>query len=229
MKAMILAAGEGRRMLPLTASVPKPLLHAGGKALIEHQIDKLTRAGIREIVINHAWLGAQIEAALGDGTRYGARLLYSAEGSRLETAGGIIKALPLLGEAPFIVVNADIWTDYSYEALLGLPREGEVAYLVLADNPAHNPGGDFVLRPDGKLAMPEAAADRGQALTFTGISVYHPRFFAGCSPGFQPLLPLLRRAIIAQGVGGERFRGAWMDIGTPERLRELDERLSPSG
>lgn len=222
MKAMILAAGEGRRMLPLTRHTPKPLLKAGGKPLIVHQIEKLARAGVRECVINLAWLGARIEEALGDGAGLGVRIRYSHEHDRLETAGGIIAALPILGDEPFIVVNADIWTDYSYARLPALPSGGPLAHLVLVDNPAHNPRGDFRLGSDGLLALADAAAP---ALTFSGISVYHPRFFADHEPGFRPLLPLLQEAIRRGEVGGEHYTGRWMDIGTPKRLAALDAEL----
>ncbi|MDX1253044.1 MAG: nucleotidyltransferase family protein [Gammaproteobacteria bacterium] len=220
MKAMILAAGRGERMRPLTDHTPKPLLTAGGRCLIEYHIAALVGVGVTEIVINHAHLGAQIEATLGDGSRYGARILYSPEGETgLETAGGIFKALPLLGDGPFMVVNGDIWTDYPFQRL---PREPEgLAYLVLVDNPPHHPKGDFALRV-GKVTMP---GEGDEALTFSGIGVYRLELFAGCVPGKFPLAPLLRKAMEVCQVTGEHYAGGWVDVGTPQRLRELDEAL----
>ncbi|MDA1107255.1 MAG: nucleotidyltransferase family protein [Proteobacteria bacterium] len=221
MKAMILAAGRGERMRPLTDHTPKPLLRAGGRMLIEYHIEALVRAGVREIVINHAHLGANIEQALGDGRRYGAVIVYSAEGDQpLETGGGIYQALPLLGAAPFVVVNADIWTDYPFARLPRVP-EG-LAHLVLADNPPHHNSGDFVLRAG------QVCEDDGPKLTFSGIGVYRPELFADCQAGAFPLAPLLRTAMSAKAVSGEHYRGRWIDIGTPERLRELDRELQES-
>lgn len=221
MKAMILAAGRGERMRPLTDHTPKPLLRAGGRMLIEYHIEALVRAGVREIVINHAHLGANIEQALGGGRRYGVVIVYSAEGGQpLETGGGIYKALPLLGAAPFAVVNADIWTDYPFARLPHAP-EG-LAHLVLADNPPHHNSGDFVLRAG------QVCEDDGPKLTFSGIGVYRPELFAGCKAGAFPLAPLLRTAMSAGAVSGEHYRGRWFDIGTPERLRELDRELQES-
>lgn len=225
MKVMLLAAGEGRRMLPLTAHSPKPLLKAGGRSLIEHQILKLRNAGFRDFVINHAWLGAQLQSALGDGRQWDIHIQWSAEEQPLETAGGIMRALPLLGEEPFAVVNADIWTDYPYERLLrGLPA-GRQAALVLVDNPAHHQEGDFVLRPDAAV-QPRAASD-DSAHTFSGIAVYHPALFAELSEQVWPLRPLLLQAMQAGLVCGELYHGCWMDIGTPERLQALDTLLQP--
>jgi MurNAc alpha-1-phosphate uridylyltransferase len=212
--AMILAAGRGERMRPLTDATPKPLLVAGGRRLIEHQLDALARAGIRDVVINHAHLGAQIEATLGDGSAYGLRLRYSREGEALETGGGIFRALPLLGADPFLVVNGDVWTDCDL-GRLQLGAE-DLAHLVLVDNPPHHPQGDFALR-DGRVS-----ADGPCRLTFSGIGAYRPALFAGCRPGRFPLAPLLRAAMARHAVGGERHAGRWMDIGTPERLAELD-------
>ncbi|MDP1708046.1 MAG: nucleotidyltransferase family protein [Gammaproteobacteria bacterium] len=218
MKAMILAAGQGTRMRPLTDHTPKPLLQAGGQMLIEYHIKALVGAGIRELVINHARFGRSIEQALGDGARYGALIHYSAEGEQpLETGGGIYHALPLLGEAPFVVVNADIWTDYPLtrlpDVLTGL------AHLVLVDNPPHHAAGDFTLC-DGRVID-----DAGSRLTYSGIGVYHPRLFAGCEPGAFPLAPLLREAVRDNAVSGEYYPGRWLDIGTPDRLHLLDQQL----
>lgn len=217
MKAMILAAGRGERMRPLTDHTPKPLLSAGGKCLIEYHIEALAQAGFRELVINHAHLGEQIEQKLGDGQRYGVAIQYSAEGQALETGGGIFRALPLLGDEPFLVVNGDVWCDYPYERLR--QRTVAWAHLVLVDNPPQHPQGDFVLR-DGRVYDEE-----GARLTFSGIGVYHPRLFAQCRPGAFPLAPLLRQAMAEERVSGEHYQGYWSDIGTPERLQALDRLL----
>jgi MurNAc alpha-1-phosphate uridylyltransferase len=216
MKAMILAAGRGERMRPLTDTMPKPLLRIGGQTLIERHIHALAGAGIRELVINHAHLGRKLEQALGDGGNYGVDIRWSPEPEgALETGGGIFNALPLLGDAPFIVVNADIWTDYPFGELPEQP-EG-LAHLVLVDNPAHHPGGDFVLST-GRVLQ-----GGGAPLTFSGIGVYRPELFAGCAAGVFPLAPLLRRAMDDGRVSGAHYRGAWFDIGTPERLQEVND------
>lgn len=218
MKAMILAAGRGERMRPLTDTTPKPLLQAGGRMLIEYHLDNLVRVGITDIVINHAHLGTQIEAALGDGARYGARIRYSPEPEgALETGGGIHQALPLLGEGPFLVVNGDIWTDFDYGALPS--NFSGLAYLVLIDNPDHHPAGDFHLR-DGRVFTEGAPR-----LTFSGIGLYRAALFAGCTPGKFPLAPLLRAAMERGEVQGMHYTGRWRDIGTPQRLAELDRLL----
>lgn len=217
---MILAAGRGERMRPLTDHVPKPLLQVGGKPLIVWHIERLAEAGISELVINHAHLGAQIEQTLGDGSRFGVRIRYSAEGQgrALETGGGIFKALPLLGEAPFLVVNGDIWCDVDFAALT--LADGLLAHLLLVDNPDHNPDGDFRLDAGGRVH-----ADGEPRLTFSGIGIYHPALFAGCTPGAFPLAPLLRRAMADGRVSGQRHPGPWVDVGTPERLLMLDKQL----
>ena len=217
--AMILAAGRGERMRPLTDHTPKPLLAVGGRPLIEWHLQRLAEAGLREVVINHAHLGEQIERRLGDGARWGLRIRYSREGEghALETGGGICKALPLLGEDPFLVINGDVWCDLD-PAALALPA-GDLAHLVLVDNPPHHPHGDFVLR-DGRVVEGE-----GPRLTFAGIGVYDPALFSGCRAEPFPLAPLLRRALAAGRVSGRHYRGAWVDVGTPERLADLDARL----
>ena len=218
MRAMILAAGRGERMRPLTDDVPKPLLQVGNKALIEFHIEALVKAGVHEIVINHAWLGEQIEKKLGDGHAYGAHITYSVEGEQaLETAGGIIQALPLLGDKPFILINGDIWSDYPVQQL---PEEPEgLAHLVLVDNPSHHPEGDFVLT-DHQLAL------NGQPrLTYSGIGVYRPALFAKLAPGVRPLAPILKDAIAAGQISAEHYQGQWLDIGTPQRLQQLDQQL----
>ncbi len=219
MFVMILAAGRGERMRPLTDTTPKPLLAVDGRPLIEWHLQALSEAGFRDVVINHAWLGAQIEQRLGNGERFGLRIRYSPEpAGALETAGGIVNALPLLGDGPFAVINGDIWTDYP---LAQLPRSlGEdLAHLVLVDNPPHHPQGDFALQ-GGRVV-----ADAEPRLTFSGIGVYAPQLFAGLEPGVRPLAPLLRAAMAERRVGGEHYRGRWFDIGTPERLAELDRQL----
>jgi MurNAc alpha-1-phosphate uridylyltransferase len=219
MKAMILAAGRGERLRPLTDRTPKPLLRAGGRALIEHTIAALVRAGFRELVVNHAWLGGAIEDALGDGARYGARIAYSPEPEgALETGGGIAQALPLLGD-PFLVVNGDIWTDYPFERLAHARPRG-LAHLVLVDNPAHHPGGDFGLE-QGAVRVDGAAR-----LTFAGIGVYRAALLAGRRAERFPLAPLLREAAARGQVSGEHYPGRWLDVGTPERLRRLDALLA---
>lgn len=217
MRAMILAAGRGERMRPLTDTTPKPLLQVGGKALIEYHLEALAGAGFESVVINHAYRGEQIEQALGDGSRYGLPIRYSAEGTALETGGGIFKALPLLGREPFVVINGDIWTDYPYASLC---REYETqAHLVMVDNPPQHPDGDFVLQ-EGRLHD-----GTGERLTFSGIGVYHPSLFDGCTGGAFALAPLLRKVMPEGQVSGEHYRGSWFDIGTPERLMQLDDRL----
>ena len=218
MKAMILAAGRGERMRPLTDHTPKPLLRAGGKPLIQHHIERLAAAGIRELVINHAHLGEQIEAALGDGSKFGVEIRYSPEAQALETGGGIFRALPLLGPDPFLVVNGDVWTDVDL-ARLALD-DADLAHLVLVDNPSHNPEGDFALVAGRVQSAGEPR------LTFSGIGLYRPELFDGQRPGAFPLAPLLRHAMAWGRVGGRYHAGYWFDIGTPERLAALDARLT---
>ena len=220
MKAMILAAGRGVRMRPLTDTKPKSLLAVSGKPLIAWQLEKLARAGFTEAVINHAHLGDMIEAALGDGSRFGISIRYSAEGEALETAGGIAFALPLLGAEPFLAINADIYSDYDFSALADLDLQDRLAHLVLVDNPPQHPRGDFALET-GRVR--EAG---GGLLTFSGIGVYAPRLFGGIPPRAKvPLAPLLRKAMAADRVSGEHYSGRWRDIGTAERLQALDAEL----
>ena len=216
MKAMILAAGKGERLRPLTLHTPKPLVRVGGVPLIEYHLQALAAAGFTEIVINHAWLGQQIEDHLGDGSRFGVSIWYSAEGEPLETGGGIFKALPLLGDKPFAVVNGDIWTDYSF-AGLRTPLTG-LAHLVLVDNPAHHPTGDFCLAGTQVLD----AQPGSDTLTYSGIAVLSPALFEGAGAGAFKLAPLLRKAIAAGRVTGERLQGQWVDVGTHERLAEVE-------
>lgn len=220
-KVMILAAGRGERMRPLSDTVPKPLLEAGGKPLIVHLIERLVRAGLPDLVINHSHLGKQIEKYLADGSRYGACIRYSHEaGGGLETGGGIFKALPLIDTDPFVVINGDIWTDFPFERLP--TRLAGLAHLVLVDNPPQHPQGDFSLR-DGKVHAEDAPR-----LTFSGIGVYARALFADCRPGKFPLAPLLRAAMARGQVSGEHYAGRWRDVGTPQRLDELDQELRRS-
>ncbi|MEZ5741134.1 MAG: nucleotidyltransferase family protein [Burkholderiaceae bacterium] len=217
---MILAAGRGERMRPLTDSQPKPLLRAGGRALIEWTILALREAGIRDLVINHAHLGDQIVHALGDGADLGVSVRYSAEVQALETAGGIANALPLLGDGPFIITNGDVFTRFDYRQLVALAARlaaGDLGACVMVPNPPHVPNGDFAVH-DGRL-LPDAA----QRLTYSGIGLYRAELFAPVPPGTRAALgPLLRTAAAAGRLAALRFDGPWHDIGTPERLHELD-------
>jgi MurNAc alpha-1-phosphate uridylyltransferase len=222
MKAMILAAGLGTRMSPLTDTTPKPLLKVGGRALIEWHLFNLVDAGIKDIVINHYHLGSKIEQALGDGSYYGAHISYSRESVRLETAGGIIKALPMLGDESFVVVNADVWTDFDFARLQ--PLAGKIlAHLIMVPNASHHPRGDFYLGKNGRLHNESDAAE--PRYTFSGISVLHRDLFAGYPEQPQALLPLLLSAMQADAVTGSLYTGQWWDIGTPERLQLLDRQL----
>jgi len=225
MRAMILAAGRGERMRPLTDATPKVLLAVGGKPLLEWHIEKLSRAGFERIVINHAWLGHQIEDTVGDGARYGVRIDYSPEAHALETAGGIANALPLLGSQPFVVVNGDVFTDFDFNRLISrmasVVGSGRLAHLVLVDNPAHHASGDFALEDDRVLP------DGSTKLTFSGIGIYHPDLFDGVELGARAqLAPILRAAMANEAVSGEHYRGLWFDVGTPARLAELNRLVS---
>ena len=220
---MILAAGRGERMRPLTDCTPKPLLPAAGKPLIVWHLERLAKAGIRDIVINHAHLGEQIEALLDDGSAWGISIRYSPEPSgALETAGGIAQALPLLGDDFFIVVNGDIYCEFDFGTLPVL-ADDDLAHLVLVPNPPQHPAGDYVL--EGNRVVPQGPA----RLTFAGIGLYRPALFAGLERGKPAKLALLLRQAMAQGkVSGECFTGRWADVGTPERLTELDRDLRSS-
>ncbi len=217
MKAMILAAGRGERMRPLTDLLPKPLLAVGGKPLIVHHIEKLKAAGVTELVINHAWLGHKLVESLGDGSAFGVTIHWSAEESALETAGGIIQALPLLGDEPFLAINGDTWLDLDYRSLVELSLGENLAHLWLAPNPPQHPAGDFALQ-DGKVVDTPA-------FTFSGVGLYRPAAFAGLPAGARKLAPLLREWMAQGLVGGCLLAGEWRDIGTVDRLRELDEQL----
>jgi len=228
MKAMILVAGRGERLRPLTDHTPKPLLFAGGKPLIVWHLERLAAAGWREVVINHAHLGEQIEAALGDGGHFGLHIVYSPEpAGALETAGGISAALPLLGTQPFLAVNGDIWCDWDFTRAHGVPLPDGGAHLVMVDNPAHHPGGDFRLANGCLSLIDHADAARTGALTYAGIGVFSPQFFASVANGAVcKLRPLLDAGIPAGRVSGEYHRGRWLDIGTVERLHELNSWLT---
>ena len=222
MKAMILAAGRGERMRPLTDTTPKPLLSAGGKALVVWHLERLAAAGFREVVINHAHLGGQIEAALGDGSQFGLAIAYSPEPpGALETAGGIAHALPLLGDEPFLVINGDIWCDWDVRGAHALARRH--AHLVFIDNPPHHPDGDFCL-DDGLV---KNAGSSKSTLTYAGIGVFSPAFFSSVPCGaVMKLRPLLDAGIAEKTITGERHAGRWVDVGTPQRLADLDKELS---
>ncbi|MGH8140078.1 MAG: N-acetylmuramate alpha-1-phosphate uridylyltransferase MurU [Steroidobacteraceae bacterium] len=228
MKAMVLAAGRGERLRPMTDMTPKPLVPVGGKPLISHHLEALARAGIRDVVINLSWLADRVRTALGDGRHFGVHITYSDEGATaLETGGGIFNALQLLGSEPFLVVNGDIWTDIDFAALASRIETAAdwrtnlsvLAHLVLVPNPPQHPGGDFGLDGDRVL---ERESGR---FTYSGVGLYRPELFAGCTPGRFPLAPLLKRAIAAGRLRGELHHGDWCDAGTPERLAALDERV----
>jgi N-acetyl-alpha-D-muramate 1-phosphate uridylyltransferase len=217
-KALLLAAGRGERLRPITDTLPKALVPVGGKPLIAWHLAALARAGVRDVVINLSWLGAQLHAALGDGRDFGVRIQYSEEGPvPLETGGGIFRALPLLGPEPFLVVNSDIWIERPF-AGLELPSDAH-AHLVLVPNPPHHPRGDFGLET-GLVVNRDS-----ERFTYCGVGLYRPEFFSGCQDGRFPLLPLLNRAIGARRVRGELYCGQWSDVGTAERLADLNARL----
>lgn len=220
MKAMILAAGLGNRMRPLTLYTPKPLLEVGGKPLIVWHIEKLKKIGVTEIVINSAWLADKLISSLGDGSQFGVDIRWTREEEGLETAGGIINALPLLGTDPFILVNGDVWTTMGFEALRDVKLNDDLAHLVLVDNPKQHPDGDFTLLDGRAFAFDQDV--KGENLTFSGVSVIHPKLFDGLEHGKRPLAPLLKQAMQNQKVSAEKLKGAWVDVGTPERLMELD-------
>lgn len=224
MRAMILAAGRGERLRPLTDSCPKPLIEVGGKSLIVRHIEKLTAAGVKSLVINLSWLSEKIREQLGSGEAMGAEIVYSPEPpGALETAGGIQQALPLLGTDPFLVVSADVLSDFPFQRLVGQQPSG-LAHLVMVDNPSHHPDGDFAL-VESKLM-----SAGGPRLTYGGIGLFKPELFSDLPPGRRALRPVLERALEARELSGEHYRGLWLDIGTPERLAAArsrgDRRLS---
>jgi len=219
MKAMILAAGRGERLRPLTDETPKPLIKVAGKSLIEYHLQNLAAAGFREIIINTAWLAEKIHAQLGDGTNYGVTIQYSDEGEALETAGGIINALPLLGEKPFLVVNGDIWSDFDFSTLAELNNSTQ-AHLVLVNNPDHNQKGDFALQD-------RLIKNTGNPMyTFSGIGIYSARFFAEQQPGPLPLAPIIRSKCETDLISGQYYQGLWTDVGSIERLQKLEEEIN---
>ncbi|GAA6146152.1 N-acetylmuramate alpha-1-phosphate uridylyltransferase MurU [Thalassolituus maritimus] len=223
MKAMILAAGRGTRMAPLTDTCPKPLIPLCGKPLIVHHLEKLAAAGIKDVVINHAWLGQQIEEALGDGSQWGLTIRYSPEQEALETGGGVYQALDLLGTQPFLLINGDVWTDWDYSnalehKIIQASSEDALGCLWLVDNPNHNPKGDFALQGGRVINEPQ--------LTFSGISVLSPALWSDATAGAYPLAPMLRSAMKGGRLLGRHLDGRWVDVGTPERLALLEQTLS---
>ncbi|AYA02066.1 nucleotidyltransferase family protein [Acinetobacter sp. WCHAc010034] len=220
MKAMILAAGLGSRMRPLTLYKPKPLLEVGGKPLIVWHIEKLKEIGVTEIVINSAWLADVLIGALGDGSKFGVKILWTREDEGLETAGGIINALPLLGTEPFILVNGDVWTTFDFEALLNVQLGQDLAHLVFTANPPQHQNGDFTLSKGRAYTFDQAHS--GEALTYSGIAVIDPAMFDGLEAGKRPLAPLLKQAMLDGRISAEKMQAAWVDVGTPERLTALD-------
>ena len=220
MKAMILAAGLGNRMRPLTLYKPKPLLEVGGKALIVWHIEKLKNIGVTEIIINSAWLADVLISTLGDGSQFGVTIRWTRENQGLETAGGIINALPLLGAEPFILVNGDVWTTFDFASLLDVNLNDDLAHLVFVANPEQHPNGDFTLA-DGR-AYTFDQQQQGENLTFSGVSIIHPKMFDSLENGKRPLAPLLKQGMSDGRVSAEKMQSAWVDVGTPERLTALD-------
>lgn len=225
MKAMILAAGLGQRMRPLTDKLPKPLLPVAGKPLLQYHFEALQRAGVRELVINLAYLGEKIREFAGDGSRFGLQVEYSPESEPLETGGGVLRALPLLGDAPFLLINGDVWSDFNYAnlATLNLPKT-QLGHLLLVPNPAFHPQGDFAVGRDGVVLSDAADAP---CFTFAGISLLRPELVADYARAREkfPLVEALRAAIATRQLTAEVYEGAWSDVGTPERLTALEQRL----
>lgn len=220
MKAMILAAGLGNRMRPLTLYKPKPLLEVGGKALIVWHIEKLKKIGVTEIVINSAWLADILIGTLGDGSQFGVTIRWTREDEGLETAGGIINALALLGDQPFILVNGDVWTTFDFASLLDINLADDLAHLVFVDNPEQHPQGDFTLA-NGRAYTFEQN-QQGENLTYSGVAVINPKMFDGLEQGKRPLAPLLKQGMLDGKISAEKMQAAWVDVGTPERLTALD-------
>ena len=220
MKAMILAAGLGNRMRPLTLYKPKPLLEVGGKSLIVWHIEKLKQIGVTEIVINSAWLADVLIGTLGDGSQFGVDIRWTREDEGLETAGGIINALPLLGTEPFILVNGDVWTTFDFASLLDIQLGDDLAHLVLTPNPEQHPKGDFTF-DQGRVYIFEQN-HQGESLTYSGIAVIDPKMFDGLDVGKRPLAPLLKERMLEGKISAEKMQAAWVDVGTPERLMALD-------
>ncbi|MDN5435178.1 MAG: nucleotidyltransferase family protein [Acinetobacter sp.] len=220
MKAMILAAGLGNRMRPLTLYKPKPLLEVGGKALIVWHIEKLKKIGVTEIVINSAWLADILIGTLGDGSQFGVTIRWTREDEGLETAGGIINALALLGDQPFILVNGDVWTTFDFASLLDINLADDLAHLVFVNNPEQHPQGDFTLA-NGRAYTFEQN-QQGENLTYSGVAVINPKMFDGLEHGKRPLAPLLKQGMLDGKISAEKMQAAWVDVGTPERLTALD-------
>jgi MurNAc alpha-1-phosphate uridylyltransferase len=218
-KAVVLAAGKGERLRPLTESTPKPLIEVRGKPLIVHHLERLRDAGFTQLHINTSWLAEKLQTALGDGSRYGVHIHYSYEGPEpLETGGGLFKMLPAIGREPFLVVNGDVFTDFPFETLKHRPKPDFLAHLVMVPNPAHHPQGDFHLSPAGHLR-----AEGEPKLTYSGIGVYKAEFFQDCRAGKFPLLPLFKQAMAGEALSGERYAGLWSDVGTPESLASFNK------
>ncbi|ENU57775.1 Glucose-1-phosphate thymidylyltransferase [Acinetobacter guillouiae MSP4-18] len=220
MKAMILAAGLGNRMRPLTLYKPKPLLEVGSKALIVWHIEKLKKIGVTEIVINSAWLADILIGTLGDGSQFGVTIRWTREDEGLETAGGIINALALLGDQPFILVNGDVWTTFDFASLLDINLADDLAHLVFVNNPEQHPQGDFTLA-NGRAYTFEQN-QQGENLTYSGVAVINPKMFDGLEQGKRPLAPLLKQGMLDGKISAEKMQAAWVDVGTPERLTALD-------
>ena len=220
MKAMILAAGMGNRMRPLTLYTPKPLLEVGAKPLIVWHIEKLRDIGVSEIIINSAWLADKLISALGDGAQFGVEIRWTREDEGLETAGGIINALPLLGTEPFILINGDVWTTMDFAPLLDIALNGDLAHLVLVENPEQHPNGDFTLNAGRAYTFEQQV--EGENLTFSGVSLIDPKIFDGLAEGKRPLAPLLKQAMLEGKIAASKLQGSWIDVGTPERLNQLD-------
>ena len=221
MKAMILAAGRGERMRPLSDRMPKPLLEVAGRPLIHYHLEALAKAGVNDVVINLSWLGEQIRDALADGHDWNLTLHFSEEGHPpLETGGGIFRALPMLGPDPFLVVNGDVWSDFPFDTLVLADRD--LAHLVLVDNPAHHRQGDFVLAE----TRVRDDSSQGPRLTFSGIGVYRPELFVGCDGGAFSLIPVLEAAMARDQVSGSHYSGKWLDVGTPDRLTALEKLIA---
>lgn len=220
MKAMILAAGLGNRMRPLTLYKPKPLLEVGGKALIVWHIEKLKKIGVTEIVINSAWLADILIGSLGDGSQFGVTIRWTREDEGLETAGGIINALALLGDQPFILVNGDVWTTFDFASLLDINLDDDLAHLVFVNNPEQHPQGDFTLVNGRAYTFDQN--QQGENLTYSGVAVINPKMFDGLEQGKRPLAPLLKQGMLDGKISAEKMQAAWVDVGTPERLTALD-------
>ena len=219
MKAVVLAAGKGERLRPLTDTTPKPLIEVRGKPLIVHHLERLRDAGFTQLHINTSWLAEKLQAALGDGSRYGVHIYYSYEGPEpLETGGGLFKMLPALGRDPFLVVNGDVFTDLPFETLKHRLKPGFLAHLVMVPNPPQHPKGDFHLSPAGHLRQ-----EGEPKLTYSGIGIYKTEFFKGSRAGKFPLLPLFKQAMADEALSGERYAGLWSDVGTPESLTQLNK------